>query len=168
MKLGLRFVLIFSIFVTLGNVQIVLSSESSLKPILVPQMEINQFILTNQEINLTWYIIDDNPSSYKLFINNSIFKFGKTTTNIINIPYSNIAGYYIITLEITDYSNNIVNNSIYLTISVGTFTAPASSSTDSSSEGINTGAGTSGLELNLIFLIGLGILVRLKRKSKKE
>lgn len=94
----------------------VTSVHASIQPIIVSEMP-NPINSGLQNVNLKWVVIDDNPKSYEIYINDKIWKKNSIITDIITVQFSDVEGFYNLTLFVYDYSGNSVSASQLINIS---------------------------------------------------
>lgn len=124
-----------------------------------------------QTIKLHWTIIDDNPKSYVLSINNSIWKNDSLHSNVIDALFSNAVGWYNLSLDVIDYSNNRVHSNLYINISpayptITSSTITQSSTTTSSINQRNASPGFEFITIIALFSV-ISIYLIIKRKKYK-
>lgn len=158
----------FTLTVILILISPVLNVNASIRPVIVTQMPDPMNIGILQNVNLTWVVIDDNPSFYSLYINNTLSKNGTIISNVITEPFSAPEGLYNITLIVTDYSNNsasstlLINSSRFILTSSGTTSNPSPGSKTAATPGF-----TYEIFLSTIFIIALIPLMHKRPKTKR-
>lgn len=153
-------ILIFLIFLQFS----ISAGSSSIRPILKTDLPETLTIGLN-EVNLTWYVIDDNPECYYVYVNDQIWKNNiSLLSNEISFAFSNVAGNYTIKLLVFDYSGYSITSSINIVvipISSSTSTTGSTSSASMATPGF-TGFGI------LIILLVSGAYQKKKKLYKKE
>ncbi len=146
----------------------VLGTAASIKPIIVDDMP-NPLNSGLQTIKLQWTIIDDNPRSYALFINNSAWKNDSVTSNVIVAMFSNAVGWYNITLIVLDFSGNRVHSNLFINISpvFPTSTIPITSGSSASSSYSRNAKASPGFEyisiISLLTIISIYLVIKRKK-----
>ena len=122
------------------------------------------------EVQLTWYVIDDNPHYFSIYVNNSIWKYEiPLTANLINITFTNVPGFYNINLSVTDYSGYYSQSN--LVIKILNPASPSSSSTQPaySSSSPSASASDSYTSLEVVgALITIFLVIKIKQKFNKR
>lgn len=141
------------------------SANASIKPIIIND---NQSVITtsNHTVTLRWYIVDDNPNCYEILENGQILQPNKTvSSNLILYNFSNIIGYYNLTLFVFDYSNYKTVSNTNIVIEAGTV-----NSGKEVGNGYTVTASTPGFTLG-IFMVSVLIVSSIpiiKRKRKQN
>lgn len=140
------------------------STDASIRPIITSNMP-SEFRIGLFDVNLTWYVIDDNLQSYTIFINNSIWKMDNfTDSNLIQVIFSGSKGFYNLTLSVYDYSGFNVNSTQYVKVIPSITSATSSQGTYTS---YTATGGTPGFEI-FSTLVALGICSVLIQKLRKK
>ncbi len=109
---------LFNDTITYFRDSIITEIYPSLPPVIISS-PIDQSAYLNDAISLEWEIFDVSPSSYDIFINNTLIlseAFEKQDFNLIwNVPILN-EGNYNISLRVHDLNGNQISNSLWLTI----------------------------------------------------
>ena len=138
-------------------------ADASIKPVITTKMP-GYININLEEVTLSWYVVDDNPKNYSLYINGSIWKDNiPFTSNIVNVTFSNIAGLYNVSLKVMDYSGFTSESFVLIhvnNISVPTYATETSYSTAASDS-------FSFLEAVMAF-ISLVLIIKRKYRHKKR
>lgn len=142
-------------------------TNASIRPIITTKMP-HELIIGLQDVNLTWYVIDDNLMSYTIFINDSLWKMDNfTNSNVLEVTFSNVIGFYNLTLSVHDYSGYNSNASQYIKV----LQLPNTSATQSVTSTINNqtkASASNGFEfISVILVITISSVIKLKRKKKQ-
>jgi hypothetical protein len=145
------------------------SSSASIIPIIETNGE-SKTIAINQEYTIIWIVIDDNPSRYEIKQNNSLIKYGKIDSSMINLTISLPIGLYYYSIFVFDYSGNNISNIFQLeVVSSVPDTSSWSSETIAPTDtvhGTDMSSAISGFGLVSVILvfITIGMIFYLKRK----
>ena len=156
------------------NVCNVLETSASIRPIIINNTP-NVINSDKTEVNLSWYIIDDNPKQYTILKNGSVLKNNiNFESNVITLQFNDVVGHYNISLIVYDFSGYSASNNVIITItSASASTAPVTAATTTNNASISSkfSASSTGFSLLNIFftLLVITTLIRFtKHKKKKE
>ena len=124
-----------------------------------------------QEIQLIWYVIDDNPESYSILKNGSFLRDDiLITSNLINISFSEVAGTYNLTLIVRDYSNYTAISTIFIQVQLNSATTTQTNSAATQTENTkisNASPGYSFIDI-LFFIVIISLFMTFKRRKDKR
>lgn len=126
----------FQIFVAL---LVVVTSQAGLAGLggprsvgpLVEPVETQLVVGAGQEFTLRWLVIDDDMASWVLNQNGSFLTSGQLLSSEVIYKGTEVAGFYLYNLIISDLSGNSANSSVSVRVEV--FTDPAGTTTTPSS-----------------------------------
>ena len=155
--------------VLLINLINVLETSASIRPIIINNTP-KEVISNNTEVNISWYIIDDNPKSFSIYKNGSILQDNiPLVSNLINFKFNDVPGYYNVSIIVYDFSGNSATTNIFITIKniPGTSIVTASSTSSSTN---NAYKGTPGFNylILLLAIITLSVFTKVKKTKKKD
>ena len=144
------------------------TTYASIRPIITTTMP-HELVVGLGEVNLSWYVIDDNLKSYEIDINDSTWRINNfTDSNLIQVSFSNVEGFYNLTLSVEDYSGFMSNTTQYIKVVYST-SAVTSSITNNTASSTTTGAtGTQGFEFLTTLLVLLTSTIILSKLRKKH
>lgn len=150
------------------------ASSASIRPFITTSMPSNLNV-DLKDVPLHWYIVDDNPRNYSLFINSSPWKINipMKTNNSIDVTFSNTPGIYNVSLIVEDYSGYTASAFVVITIyyeSATTSSAPTSISTSSITHGSASSSSNSAASSGFDYLEVVGaltiIIVAIRKKGR--
>ena len=143
------------------------AGSSSIRPILITSLPKTLSIGLN-EVNLTWYVIDDNPECYYVYINDQIWKNNiSLLSNEISFTFSDVVGNYTIKLIVFDYSGYSITSSINISV-IAVSSNSSNTNTNVSSSTTMASPGFTSFEVLIILLGCAAYLKKIKIHHKKK
>jgi hypothetical protein len=124
----------------------------------------------SSDVILEFYVIDDNPRSYNLYINDTLWKSNIIiTSNLLTIVFSNVAAHYLLNLTVFDYSgySSSIVKKITIVLYLTSTSLISTQISDTKSETITDSAATPSFSIIQIFSL-FSILVLIKTMKQKQ